>query len=176
MGLQTPTNRKAFKWASVPAAKHCQYGHYWNCLILSGTPVHFRIVAEGKEALAIHQEMKMVLESLGILGGISMSWDLSKIRLGQLKCCSCCLDEWHWNSSVHVHSLQLLLCILSGRPACFLCKELTLFLRRIIQSPSDTLTFLVRLIKLLLPQLEWICCAVTATSRATKRIIKPQQI
>lgn len=37
---------------------------------------------------------------------ISKYWVLSKIRLGQQKCCSCCLDEWHWNF-VHVHSLLL---------------------------------------------------------------------
>lgn len=49
---------------------------------------------------------------------------------------------------------------LSSRQACSLCKELSLFLRWIIPSTSDTSTFLVRLVKQILPQLvmNLMCC------------------
>lgn len=132
------------------------------CTILnaSSSLAHWLSSDLQQKARTLQQELKTVLRSLGIYKGLSIYWDLSKIRLEQLKCCSCCLDEWHSNSLYTCTLLSCLSVVLSGRSACLLCKGLTPCLSRVIRSTSDSLTSLVRLIKqaLSLLAMNLMCC------------------
>lgn len=77
--------------------------------------------------------------------------------------CQAKVIKGRWHGAIICDGILLSICTpfsCGSFQGCSLCKELTLFLRWIILSTSDTSTFLVRLIKQILPRLvmNLMCC------------------